>query len=48
MQGTEEHLPTAAGPLLMHARDCFEFNLPFFFFPPTAQLSVTACGSCWP
>lgn len=39
-------MPSAAGPLLMHARDCFEFSL-LFFFPPTAQLSVTACRSFW-
>lgn len=25
-------MPSAAGPLLMHARDCFEFS--FLFFPP--------------
>lgn len=39
-------MPSAAGPLLMHARDCFEFSF-LFFLPPTGQLSVTVCGSGW-
>ena len=37
-------MPSAAGPLLMCAGDCFEFSF-LFVFPCTDQLSVTACGS---
>lgn len=39
----EEHLPSAAGPLLMHAGDCFEFR----FLPPPATTDQLSGYCLW-